>query len=108
MGGRQFFQVVRPSTTSTRGTSKRGQSVPVDLSKRTSPEEKGLPWRDLGELDTSMDYLYPDDTVVPCPVEKAEQLPQSSSPHISSGLSIPSILITGLTRIHESTVPTAT
>ena len=48
------------STTSTRGSSKRGQSVPVDISKRTNPEEKGLAWRDLEELDTSLDYLFPE------------------------------------------------
>ena len=41
------------STTSTRGSSKRGQSVPVDISKRTDPEEKGLDWRMLDEIDTS-------------------------------------------------------
>ena len=41
----------RWSTTSTRGSSKRGQSVPVDPSKRTNLEEKGLPWRDLGEIN---------------------------------------------------------
>ena len=62
------------STTSTRGSSKRGQSVPVDLSKRTNPEEKGLNWRDLDELDTSQDYLFPE-TSVPCPVEKQLPLP---------------------------------
>ena len=61
-------------TSSSRGSSKRGQSVPVDISKRTNPEEKGLPWRDLGELNVDMDYLYPSDTVIPCPVEKSEQL----------------------------------
>ena len=33
------------STTSTKGSSKRGQSVPVDISKRTNPEEQGLDWR---------------------------------------------------------------
>ena len=42
------------STTSTQGSSKRGKSVPVDISKRTNPEEKGLAQRDLEELDTSM------------------------------------------------------
>ena len=55
------------STTSTRNTSKRGQSVPVDISKRTDPEEKGLAWRDLDELDTSLECLFPD-TTLPCPV----------------------------------------
>ena len=48
------------STTSTRGSSKRGQSVPVDISKRTDPEEKGLPWKRLDEVDTRPEYLFPD------------------------------------------------
>ena len=57
------------STTSTKGSSKRGQSVPVDISKRTNPEEQGLDWRTLDEIDTSIDYLFPD-SKLPCPVEK--------------------------------------
>ena len=63
-------------TSSRRGSSKRGQSVPVDIldSKRTNQEEKGLPWNDLGELNVDKDYLYPSDTVIPCPVEKEDQL----------------------------------
>ena len=60
------------NTTSTKGSSKRGQSVPVDISKRTNPEEQGLAWRTLDEVDTRIDYLFPDSTL-PCPVEK--QLP---------------------------------
>jgi len=64
------------STTSTRGSSKRGQSVPVDLSKRTNPEEKGLAWRDLDELDTSIEFLFPE-TSLPCPVEKTTPLPSA-------------------------------
>ena len=68
------------STTSTRGSSKRGQSVPVDPSKRTNPEEKGVPWQDLGEINVSKDYLYPDGTVIPCPVEKVEQLSPEQQP----------------------------
>ena len=62
------------NTTSTKGSSKRGQSVPVDISKRTNPEEKGLEWRMLDEVDTSLDYLFPDSTL-PCPIEKNTQLP---------------------------------
>ena len=75
-------KVVPPSwpTSSNKGSSKRGQSVPVDISKRTNPEEKGLTWRDLGELSVDMDYLYPSDTVIPCPVEKAEQLSPEQQP----------------------------
>ena len=68
------------STTSTRGSSKRGQSVPVDPSKRTNPEEQGLPWQDLGEIDVDQDYLYPVDAVIPCPVEKVEQLSPEQQP----------------------------
>ena len=61
-------------TTSTKGSSKRGQSVPVDISKRTNPEEKGLDWRTLDEVNTSLEYLFPD-SPLPCPVEKKLQLP---------------------------------
>ena len=49
-------------------------SVPVDISKRTNPEEKGLDWRTLDEIDTSLEYLFPD-SPLPCPVEKKSQLP---------------------------------
>ena len=69
------------STTSTRGSSKRGQSVPVDLSKRTNPEEKGLAWRDLDELDTSIEFLFPE-TSLPCPVEKTTPLPSAQQEHV--------------------------
>ena len=62
------------STTSTRGSSKRGQSVPVDPSKRPNPEEKSLPWKGIGELDARHEFLYPDDPAVACPVVKADQL----------------------------------
>ena len=58
------------NTTSTKGSSKRGQSVPVDISKRTNPEEKGLDWKTLDEVNTSYDYLFPDSSDHPCPVEK--------------------------------------
>ena len=37
-------------------------------------------WRDLGEIDVSEDYLYPDDAVIPCPVEKVEQLSPEQQP----------------------------
>ena len=56
-----------------KGSSKRGQSVPVDISQRTDPEEKGLDWRTLDEIDTSLDYLFPK-SEIPCPVEKNHQL----------------------------------
>ena len=32
------------------------------------------PWRDIGDLDASYDFLYPDNVVEKCPVEKADQL----------------------------------
>ena len=62
------------STTFTRGSSKRGQSVPVDPAKRGNPEEKGLPWKDIGPMDTSHEWVYPDDPANPCPVVMADQL----------------------------------
>ena len=39
-----------------------------------NPEEKGLPWKDIDEMDTSHEFLYPDDPAVACPVVKADQL----------------------------------
>ena len=58
----------------TRGSSKRHQSVPVNPADRPDPAEKGLPWRDIGDLDMSYDFLYPDNDVEKCPVEKQDQL----------------------------------
>ena len=59
----------------TRGSSKRRQSVPINPADRPNPEEKGLPWRMLEDLDTSMDFLYPE---IPDeekrPVEKSDHL----------------------------------
>ena len=79
------------NTTSTKGSSKRGQSVPVDISQRTDPEEKGLEWRTLDEIDTNLDYLFPD-SPLQCPVEKTLQLPSEQQEHyihwICSTLSI--------------------
>ena len=79
------------STTSTKGSSKRGQSVPVDISQRTDPEEKGLEWKTLDEVNTSLDYLFPD-SPLQCPVEKSLQLPPEQQEHyihwICSTLSI--------------------
>ena len=69
------------STTSTRGSSKRGQSVPVDISKRTNPEEKGLAWRDLEALNVSHDFLFPE-TSLPCPVEKTIPLPTAQRENV--------------------------
>ena len=59
----------------TRGSSKRGQSVPVNPADRPNPEEKPLPWKDIGDLDTSKECLYPDIPFMePCPVEKVDHL----------------------------------
>ena len=58
----------------TRGSSKRHQSLPINPADRPDPAEKGLPWNDIGDLDTSYDFLYPDNDVEKCPVEKADQL----------------------------------
>ena len=33
-----------------------------------------LPWKDIGPMDTSHDFLYPDSPAVPCPVAKTDQL----------------------------------
>ena len=62
------------STTSTGGSSKRGQSVPVNPADRPDPAEKGLPSKDIGPMETSHDFLYPDSPAVPCPVAKTDQL----------------------------------
>ena len=42
-----------------KGSSKRGQSVPVDISQRTDPEEKGLEWRTLDDIDTTIELVVP-------------------------------------------------
>ena len=57
-----------------RGSSKRHQSVPVNPADRPNPEEKPLPWRDIGDLDTNFDFLYPDNPIEECPVQKVEHL----------------------------------
>ena len=96
------------STTSTRGSSKRGQSVPVDPSKHPNQEEKGLPWRDIGPMETSHDFLYPDDPAVACPVAKTDQLsPDQQLVYIQWILHIVK-LDHKTSRILESTVPTVT
>ena len=59
----------------TRGSSKRHQSVPINPADRPNSEEKGLPWRMLQDLDTSMDFLYPEmPDMEACPVEKSDHL----------------------------------
>ena len=59
----------------TRGASKRNQSVPANPADRTNPEEKSFPWRDIGDLDTNPSYLYPDHPAdEECPVPKNDYL----------------------------------
>ena len=89
-----------------KGSSKRGQSVPVDISRRTDPEEKGLDWRTLDEINTSLDYLFPT-SEIPCPVEKSHQLPPDSRRPTSSG-SVSHSRLRSIAKIHASTVHIAT
>ena len=57
----------------TRGASKRNQSVPANPADRTDPNEKGLRWRDLGDLNIDESSLYPGkETDPPCPVGKKQ------------------------------------
>ena len=59
----------------TRGASKRNQSVPANPADRTDPNEKGLRWKDIGDLNKDVDYLYPGKETDPeCPVPKNEYL----------------------------------
>ena len=59
----------------TRGSSKRHQSVPVSPADRPSPAEKSFPWKRLEDLDTSVEFLYPEKPgMEECPVEKSDQL----------------------------------
>ena len=57
-----------------RGSSKRNQSVPVNPAERPNPEEKSVQCRDIGDLDTRIEYLYPENTVEVCPVPKVDHL----------------------------------
>ena len=95
------------NTTSTKGSSKRGQSVPVDISKRTNPEEQGLDWRTLDEIDTSLDYLFPDSTL-PCPVEKKLPLQPEQQELYIHWIFVDHLALTRIARIHASIVHTAT
>ena len=59
----------------TRGASKRNQSVSADPAGRADPSEKGLPWRDIGDLNDAESYLYPGKETDPaCPVVKKQYL----------------------------------
>ena len=44
----------------TRGASKRNQSVPANPADRPHPETPAVPWRDIGDLNMDPRYLYPD------------------------------------------------
>ena len=54
----------------------------VNLADRPNPEEKSLPWRDVGDPDTRCDYLYPDNAVEACPVEKVDHLETEQQPYM--------------------------
>ena len=59
----------------TRGASRRNQSVPANPADRTDPNEKGLQWRDIDDLNDDESYLYPGkETDPPCPVGKKQYL----------------------------------
>ena len=59
----------------TRSASKSNQSVPANPADRTDPNEKGLRWKDLGDLNDDESYLYPGkETDPPCPVGKKQYL----------------------------------
>ena len=59
----------------TRGASKRNQSVPANPADRTDPKEKAVPWRDIGDLNTDPSHLYPGKPTDPeCPVPKNDYL----------------------------------
>ena len=59
----------------TRGASKSKQSVPANPADHTDPNEKGLRWKDIGDLNKDADYLYPGKETDPeCPVPKNEYL----------------------------------
>ena len=85
---------------STRGASRRNQSVPANPADRPNPEEKAVPWRDIGDLDTSDSFLYPDSQVEECPVPKNDYLEtRSTSSRTCSGSRRLLVLIEGLPRI---------
>ena len=59
----------------TRGVSKRNQSVPANPADRTDPNEKGLQWRDLGEINLQQSYLCPGKESDPaCPIVEKRYL----------------------------------
>ena len=59
----------------TKGYSKRTQSVPANPADRQNPQEKGLRWKDIGEADLEESFLYPGkESDPPCPVNKKQHL----------------------------------
>ena len=61
-----------------RGSSKRGHSVPVNPADRPDPEEKPRPCKDIGDLNTTIEHLYPDiPSMEECPVEKVDHLEET-------------------------------
>ena len=90
-----------------KGSSKRGQSVPVDISQRTDPEEKGLNWYTLDPIDTSLDYLFPQSDI-PCPVEKSHQLPPEQQEIYIKWIRESLSLLRSIAKIHASIVHIAT
>ena len=59
----------------TRSASNRNQSVPANPADRTDPSEKGLRWRDVGDLNDDESCLYPGkETDPPCPAGKKQYL----------------------------------
>ena len=61
----------------TRGASKRNQSVPANPADRTNPQEKAVPWRDIGDLNTDPSCLYKP-TDPDCPVPKRDYLSEEN------------------------------
>ena len=49
--------------------------VPANPADRTDPKEKAVPWRDIGDLNKDVDFLYSGkETDTECPVPKNEYL----------------------------------
>ena len=92
---------VKWNTTSTQGSSKRGQSVPVDISKRTNPEEQGLQWRTLDEIDTSLDYLFSVSS-------RKEAFLAARAARAVYPMFVDHLALTRTAKIHASIVPTVT
>ena len=46
----------------------------MNLAERPNAEEKSVQWRDIGDLDTSIDFLYPENSMEERPVPKSDHL----------------------------------